>query len=108
MYHIIEMYKTNRWNDDGTSFIEYSFEFGFKGKEQYLEQTAGWKLEYKELSRRIRQYKLWRKPSHCPSDVYNVYNTLEEMQHQARMMCQQRVQAKVESCRQMMAVRKAA
>ena len=109
MYHITEMTKTVHWHDNG-SFVEYHPLFGFHGKEQYLEQTAGWKAEYKELSKRIRQYKLWRKLRHRPSDItgYQVYNTLETMQQQARMMCQIRVAAKQESYRQMMAERKAA
>ena len=107
MYHVINMFTKTDWTENGP-VTHYEFEFGFRGKEQYLDQTAGWKAEYKELSRRIRQYKLWRKPSMRPGDVYDVYGPLETMQAQARMMCAMRVQAKAEACRQMVEQRKAA
>ena len=109
MYHIINYTTSTEWTDNGP-VTHYEFEFGFRGKEQYLEQTAGWKAEYKELSKRIRQYKLWRKPRLRPDDVsgYKVYSTLETMQEQARMMCAMRVQAKREASRQMVAQREAA
>ena len=109
MYHIINYTTTTDWTENGP-VTQHNFEFGFQGKEQYLEQTAGWKAEYKELSARIRQYKQWRKPRLRPADVsgYKVYSTLETMQEQARQMCAMRVQAKAEACRQMVAQRKAA
>lgn len=105
MYNITEMFKKTEWTEKGPVTI-YTFEFDFKNKEEYLEQTAGWKAEYKELSKRIRQYKLWRKPSLCPPDV-SVWK-LFGFQEQARQMCQMRVQAKQQAYRQMMAERQAA
>lgn len=107
MYNIVNMYQKTEWTDDGP-VTHYEFEFGFTGKDQYLEQTAQWKTEYKELSKRIRKYKLWRKPSLCPPDAGYVLGTLATMQTQARQMCAMRVQAKVEAARQMMEQRQAA
>ena len=78
---------------------------------RYMEdQSEGWKAEYKELSKRIRQHKMWRKPKHRPSDMSACGNisTLESLQEQARIMCAMRVQAKAEAGRRMVDERKAA
>ena len=110
-YHIIEMFKKTEWNDDGTRAVTiYTPEFAFRTREDYLAETASWKAEYKELSKRIRKYKMWRKPRHRPSDIegYQVYNTLETMQEQARMMLQIRRAAKAEAGRQSVKQKKAA
>lgn len=109
MYTIENMTKTHKWTDNG-SITHYHFEFGFDGKEQYLTQTEGWKAEYKELSKRIRQYKVYRKPSKRPDDMdsYKVYATLSTMQEQARLMGAMRVQAKVAAGKQMVKQQKAA
>jgi hypothetical protein len=109
MFKIINMTKQTHWTDNG-SWTEYNFDFNFNGKEDYLEQKAGWRAEYKELSNRIRQYKLYRKPRFRPGDIANwqVEGTLATMQSQARMMNQMIVQAKVESWRQKHATRAAA
>ena len=109
MYDIQNLSTTTDWTDDGPVKI-YHFEFGFTSKEQYLEETAGWKAEYKELSKRIRQHKMWRKPKNLPDDITSqkVHSTLENMQEQARIMCAMRVQAKAEAGRRMVAERKAA
>jgi hypothetical protein len=109
MFKIINMTKQTHWTDNG-SWIEYHFSFNFNGKEDYLEQKAGWRAEYKELSSRIRKYKLYRKPRFRPSDLaaQAVEDTLSGMQSQARMMNQMIVQAKAESWRQKLATRKAA
>ena len=102
MYTIENMTTTHEWTDNG-SITHYHFEFGFNGKEEYLTQTAGWKAEYKELSKRIRKYKLYRKPSKRPADMdsYQVHSTLSTMQEQARLMSAMRVQAKVAAGKQM-------
>ena len=110
MFKIINMTKTTPWTHEGPQLTQYHFEFNFNGKEDYLEQKEGWRAEYKELSNRIRQYKLYRKPRLRPDDLsgYKVYGTLETMQEQARMMNQMIVQAKAESWRQKLATREAA
>ena len=102
MYTIENMTTTHEWTDNG-SITHYKFEFGFDGKEEYLTQTEGWKAEYKELSKRIRKYKLYRKPSKRPEDMdsYKVHSTLSTMQEQARLMNAMRVQAKVQAGKQM-------
>jgi len=109
MYTITNMTKTNEWTDDG-SITHYHFEFGFDGKEEYLAQTEGWKAEYKELSKRIRQHKLYRKPSKRPNELSDWQNlcTLSTLQEQARMMNAMRVQAKVKAGRDMVQQQKAA
>ena len=109
MYDIQNLTTTTDWTDDGPVKI-YHFEFGFTSKEQYLEETDGWKAEYKELSKRIRQHKMWRKPRHRPDGMSACQNisTLETLQTQARLMCQMRVQAKAEAGRRMVAERMAA
>jgi len=109
MYTIENLTTKTDWTDDGP-VKTYNFEFGFTSKEQYLEETAGWKAEYKELSKRIRQHKVWRKPKHRPSDMSACGNisTLESLQEQARIMCAMRVQAKAEAGRRMVVERKAA
>jgi hypothetical protein len=107
MYTIKNMTTKTDWTDSGP-VTTYNFDFGFIGKEQYLEETAGWKAEYRELSQRIRLYKTYRKPSLCPDNIGAVYSTLGTMQQQARQMCQMRVQAKAEAGRQMVAQRMAA
>ena len=107
--YVYEMSKSTEWTDDGPR-TTYTFEFDFANKEEYLEQTAGWKADYKELSRRIRQHKLWRKPRHRPEDMSGWKNlsTLWTLQEQARMMCAMRTQAKAQASRQMVAQREAA
>jgi hypothetical protein len=109
MYTIENLTTTTDWTDDGPVKI-YHFDFAFSSKEQYLEETAGWKAEYKELSKRIRQHKIWRKPKHRPSDTTACQNisTLDNLQTQARLMCQMRVQAKVAAGKQMVAQQQAA
>lgn len=109
MYTLENLTTTTDWTDDGPVKI-YHFEFSFSSKEQYLEETAGWKREYAELSKRIRQHKIWRKPRHRPDDMSADGNigTLESLQEQARLMCQMRVQAKVAAGKQMVAQSKAA
>jgi len=109
---IYEMTKTTDWTDDGPK-TKYHFIFDFEGKEQYLEQRDGWRKEYKELSKRIRQHKLWRKPSLRPEEWNNSYgwknlSMLMNLQEQARMMMQMRTQSKEEANRQMVAQRQAA
>lgn len=103
MYNITNMTTTTKWTDNGP-VKNYTFEFDFDGKEQYLAQTTEWKAAYKELSKNIRQCKLWRKPSQRPQEVHggNNLSTLDHLQTEARQMCQMRVQAKVESARRMM------
>lgn len=102
MYTIENMTTTHEWTDNG-SITHYHFEFGFDGKEEYLTQTEGWKAEYKELSKRIRLYKSYRKPKNCPEDMagWKVLSTLSTMQEQARLMNDMRVQAKAEAGRKM-------
>jgi len=110
MFKIINMTKETPWTHEGPQLTQYHFDFNFNGKEDYLEQKAGWKAEYKELSNRIRKYKLYRKPRFRPDQLANlqVENTLAGMQSQARMMNQMIVQAKAESWRQKLAIREAA
>ena len=110
MFKIINMTKETPWTHEGPQLTQYYFDFKCNGKEDYLEQKAGWRAEYKELSNRIRQYKLYRKPRFRPSDIANwqVEGTLATMQEQARMMNQMIVQAKVESWKQKLAIREAA
>lgn len=102
MYTIEDMTTTHEWTDQG-SVTHYHFTFGFKTKEEYLEQTDGWKAEYKELSKRIRQHKLYRKPSKRPAELdgWQNLNTLWALQKQARLMCAMRLQAKAEAGRRM-------
>lgn len=106
---ICEMTSKTNWTDNGPK-IEYAFIFDFKTKKDYLEQRAGWRAEYKELSKRIRQHKLWRKPSKRPEDVpgWKNMSTLRNLQEQARMMMQMRMQSKAVAREQMVAERKAA
>ena len=110
MFKIINMTKTTPWTHEGPQLTQYHFEFNFNGKEDYLKQKAGWRAEYKELSQRIRQYKLHRKPRFRPTELedWKVENILATMQEQARMMNQMIVQAKAESWRQKTATRVAA
>jgi len=109
MYTIGNMTTTHEWTDTG-SVTHYHFTFGFKTKEEYLEETAGWKAEYDELSKRIRQHKVYRKPSKRPAEMDGWQNlrTLTALQEQARIMCAMRVQAKVEAGRRMVEQREAA
>ena len=109
MYTIENMSTTNEWTDNG-SITHYHFEFGFDGKEEYLAQTEGWKTEYKELSKRIRQHKLYRKPSKRPADMDGWKNlcTLHSLQEKARLMNAMRVQAKAEAGRRMVALQQVA
>ncbi len=102
MYTIENMSTTNEWTDNG-SITHYHFIFGFKTKEQYLDETDDWKAEYKELSARIRKYKLYRKPKNRPEGMegWKVFSTLGTMQERARLMNAMRVQAKVEAGRRM-------
>lgn len=102
MYTITNMTTTNEWTDNG-SITHYNFEFGFDGKEEYLAQTEGWKAEYKELSKRIRLYKTYRKPKNRPADMesWKVHSKLDSMRDQARMMNAMRVQAKLAAGKQM-------
>lgn len=106
---IANMTKKTNWTDNGPK-TEYVFEFEFEGKEEYLTQRDGWRKEYKELSKRIRQHKLWRKPDLLPGDMTSWKNmcTLMTLQEQARMMMQMRMQAKEAAREQMMAERQAA
>ena len=110
MFKIINMTKETPWTHEGPQHTQYHFEFDFDGKEDYLEQKAGWRAEYKELSNRIRKYKLYRKPRFRPDELldWQVEDTLAGMQSQARMMNQMIVQAKAESWRQKLATREAA
>ena len=109
MYTIEDMTNTIEWTDKG-GIRHYHFTFGFTTKEQYLEETDGWKAEYKELSKRIRQHKVYRKPSKRPDDLdgYQNLRTLWTLQEQARLMNAMRVQAKAEAGRRMVAQREAA
>jgi hypothetical protein len=109
MYAIENMTTTHEWTDNG-SITHYHFTFGFTTKEGYLEQTEGWKADYKELSKRIRKYKAYRKPRNRPEGMegWKVYSTLGTMQEQARIMGAMRVQAKVEAGRRMVQQQKAA
>ena len=107
MYTIKNLTTKTDWTDNGPVSV-HNFEFAFSGKEQYLEETAGWKAEYKELSQRIRLYKTYRKPSLCPDNIGSVYSTLGTMQEQATIMCQMRVQAKVHAGLQMVKQQQAA
>lgn len=101
---IANMTKKNVWTKFGCR-VEYEFTFDFKNKEEYLQQRNGWRREYKELSKRIRQHKLWRKKRLRPRDLEDWKNlsTLWTLQEQARMMCQMRIQSKQQAYRQMMA-----
>ena len=110
MYTIEDMNKTYDWDDEKGQTTNYHFTFGFKTKEQYLEETDGWKAEYKELSKRIRQHKVYRKPSKRPADMadWQNLNTLHSLQEQARLMNAMRVQAKAEAGRRMVRQQQAA
>lgn len=102
MYTIENMTTTNEWTDNG-SITHYHFEFGFDGKEEYLAQTEEWKAEYKELSKRIRLCKSYRKPKNLPAGMDGYHNLvkLATLQEQARLMNDMRVQAKAEAGRKM-------
>ena len=109
MYTIKNMFTKTDWTDEGPKHT-YTFEFDFNGKEDYLKQTAGWKAAYKELTRTIRKYKGWRKPSNRPDNVpeYHNQHSLLSLKTEAREMCQMRVQAKAHAGRQMVEQRQAA
>ena len=106
MYAIEYTTKTGHSNEDGKWLNDYTFTFGFNGRDEYLEQTAAWKARYKEVSKQIRQCKHQRKEANrdLKLDPYGYDNarTLGALREEARMLCQMRVQAKVEAGRQMM------
>ena len=103
MYTNIIKDKKVNYGEDGRVTTEYTFDFEFKTKKEYLEFRKGWKTHYLELSKRIRAAKLDLKnkmreqaKEHLtddPSDWWG-YNVWKEeghkltLQEQARMMMQ--------------------
>lgn len=92
---------------DGKKYAtEYDFTFFFKTRDEYLKQRLGWRKEYKELSKRIREIKLEIKNLQREGPIANWskyskrQNTLSILQEKARMMMACKVQSKVESIRQ--------
>ena len=101
-YTISNMTTETVWDIEKGPVKTYNFFFAFTTREEYLEETAAWKAEYKELSKRIRQCKLERKPKNRKDGEqdYQVQYRLNTLKEQARMMLQMRKQAKKEAGRQ--------
>lgn len=109
-YIINNMYTETLWTDNGP-VDQYTFEFNFSSKEEYLEETRIWKREYAALSKSIRECKRNRKQQRRHElglSEWEVQFKLKSLKHDARIMNAMRVQAKAEAGRRMRAERKAA
>ncbi len=101
-YNVTERRPTYLWNKKGVQIIEWTFEFLFENKEEYLDFIRVWKDQYKELSKRCKKAKLDLRNGMREGNVkWHAHEHVASLKQQATMMLELRRQGKVAAAEQM-------
>lgn len=107
-YTLTEKNHTGLYNNKGVQLITYTFEFMWENREEYLDFVAAWKVQYKELSRRLKDAKKDVKDAMRRNNCWREQGHVMSLKGQAHMLLQMREQGKRVSREQAQQQREAA
>lgn len=107
-YTITDKDYTYLYNKKGVHIVEYTFEFMWETKEEYLDFVKEWKSQYIELSSRLKRAKLEVKDAMRAGGGWREQGHVMSLKSQAHMLLQMREQGKRKSREQARALRETA
>ena len=93
-YTIEDKDYTYLYNKKGVHIVEYTFEFLWETKEEYLAFRDEWKAQYKELSARLKKAKHAVKDAMRQGGGWREQGHVMSLKSQAHMLLQMREQGK--------------
>ncbi len=103
-YNVTERRPTYLWNKKGVMIIDWTFEYLFETKEEYLAFVAEWKDQYRELSKRCKKAKMDLRNGMREGNVkWHAHEHVASLKQQATMMLELRRQGKLAAAEQMRA-----